>query len=136
MKMARLFAFGLRDSACCALFICVVGASLCGCGEKESGAPPAATYFLDAQQALAKGDNAAALAALQASIDADPNSYAYMERIKINGKQGSDAAVEEDIQALVKLDPENRDIAWIRQEMKKPAAERFGPGSAPPSSRK
>jgi predicted Zn-dependent protease len=90
----------------------------------------------DAQEALARGDTAAALTALQASIDAQPNSFAYIERIKINAKQGNDAAVEEDVQALLKIDPENRDIGWIRAEMKKPAASRFDANSKQPSMSK
>ena len=107
-----------------------------GCGGTESGPPEAAKLFLDAQRAAASGDNAAALAALQASVDAEPNVYAYMERIKINAKQGTDAAVEEDVQAILELDPENRDVAWIRTEMKKPAAARFDETAKPPSASK
>ena len=59
-----------------------------------------------------------------------------MERIKLNGKQGNDAAVEEDVQAILELDPENRDVAWIRTEMKKPAAARFDASVKPPSATK
>ncbi len=108
-----------------------------GCGSSEEKAlPPFAQSFSEAQAALARGDNAAALVALQASIDAMPNVYAYMERIKLNGKQGNDAAVEEDVQAILELDPENRDVAWIRTEMKKPAAARFDASVKPPSATK
>lgn len=108
-----------------------------GCGSSEEKAlPPFAQSFSEAQAALARGDNAAALVALQASIDAMPNVYAYMERIKLNGKQSNDAAVEEDVQAILKLDPENRDVPWIRLEMKKPAAARFDPAAKPPSATK
>ncbi|MBA4104524.1 MAG: hypothetical protein C0485_02115 [Pirellula sp.] len=109
---------------------------LSGCGETEKGPPPAAQLFLEAQQAIAKGDPTAALTALQASIDADPNEYSYMERIKINGKQGNDAAVEADVQEILKLNSKNRDIDWIRAEMKKPAAARFDGSTTPPSARK
>lgn len=109
---------------------------LAGCGAGDSDVPDAAKHFLDAQAAIATGDNAAALVSLQAAIDADPSTYAYMERIKINGKQGNDAAVEEDVQAILEIDPENRDVAWIRTEMKKPAAARFDASAPPPSARK
>ena len=108
-----------------------------GCGGSEQKALPSfAQSMSEAQEALARGDTAAALTALQASIDAQPNSFAYIERIKINAKQGNDAAVEEDVQALLKIDPENRDIAWIRAEMKKPAAARFDANSKQPSMSK
>jgi hypothetical protein len=118
------YAFGTSSLALC----------LAGCGGSESGPPKSAQLFLEAQRAAASGDNAAALASLQASIDAEPNVYAYMERIKINAKQGADAAVEKDVQAILKLDSENRDVAWIRAEMKKPAAARFDAAAKPPSA--
>lgn len=121
------FAFGISSLAFC----------LAGCGGSDSSGPPeSAQHFLEAQRAAASGDNPAALASLQASIDAEPNVYAYVERIKINAKQGTDAAVEEDLQAILKLDPENRDVAWIRTEMKKPAAARFDATAQPPSASK
>lgn len=119
-----------------AMALSLLALTLSGCGETEKGPPPAAQLFLEAQQAIAKGDPAAALAALQASIDADPSEYSYMERIKINGKQGNDAAVEADVQEILKLNPKNRDIDWIRAEMKKPAAARFDGSTQPPSARK
>jgi hypothetical protein len=109
---------------------------LVGCGGPESGPPESAQLFLEAQRAAASGDNAAALALLQASIDAEPNVYAYMERIKLNAKQGADAVVEEDVQAILKLEPDNRDVAWIRAELKKPAAARFDAAAKPPSATK
>lgn len=110
---------------------------LIGCGGSEQKALPSFAQSMgEAQEALARGDTAAALTALQASIDAQPNSFAYIERIKINAKQGNDAAVEEDVQALLKIDPENRDIGWIRAEMKKPAASRFDANSKQPSMSK
>ena len=111
------------------------GVLLAGCGG-DSDVPGAAKHFLDAQAAIAAGDNAVALVSLQAAIDAEPSTYAYMERIKINGKQGNDAAVEEDVQTLLKIDPENRDVAWIRLEMKKPAAARFDAAAKRPSEAK
>jgi Tfp pilus assembly protein PilF len=108
-----------------------------GCGGSEQGLPSAAQSFLDAQAAIARGDNAAALTSLQAAIDADPKAvFAYMERVKLNARQGSDAAVEEDLQAILKIDPGNRDIGWIKAEMKKPAAERFDPNAKAPSASK
>jgi hypothetical protein len=120
-----------RVIGACSLTICLVG-----CGGSDGGPPDAAQRFLEAQEAIARGDNAAALASLQASIDANPNTWAYMERLKINAKQGADAAVEEDVQAILKLNPENRDVAWIRTEMKKPAAARFDAAAKPPSATK
>jgi hypothetical protein len=135
-RIVTFLAFKSLRSVRCAFGTSFLALCLLGCGGSESGPPEAAQRFLEAQRAAASGDNAAALASLQASIDSEPNVYAYMERIKINAKQGADAAVEEDVQAILKLDPENRDAAWIRAEMKKPAAARFDAAAKPPSATK
>jgi hypothetical protein len=112
-------------------------AAILGCGgSSEPRIPESARLLLEAQKSIAAGDNAAALTALQGSIDSEPTTWAYLERIKLNGKQGNDAAVEEDVQAILKLDPENRDVAWIRTEIKKPASARFDASATPPSARK
>ena len=134
--MVGLSAVKSLDSTRCAIAFSFLALVFSGCSESEKGPPPAAQLFLEAQQAIAKGEPAAALTALQASIDADPNEYSYMERIKINGRQGNDAAVEADIQEILKLNPKNRDIDWVRAEMKKPAASRFDGSTTPPSARK
>lgn len=135
-RMVSFLAFMSLRAVQCAFGTSSLALCLAGCGGSEGGPPEAAQRFLEAKQAMARGDNAAALASLQASIDAEPNAYAYMERIKINAKQGADPAVEEDVQAILKLDPENRDIDWIRAEMKKPAAARFDAAAKPPSATK
>jgi hypothetical protein len=112
-------------------------AAILGCGgSSEPNIPESAQLLLEAQKSIAAGDNAAALTALQASIDSEPTTWAYLERIKLNGKQGNDVAVEEDVQAILKLDPEHKDVAWIRTEMKKPATARFDASATPPSARK
>jgi Tfp pilus assembly protein PilF len=111
--------------------------SMSGCGGTEKAPPDAAQRFIEAQEAIARGDNTAALASLQASIESEPNVWAYKERAIINAKQGTDAAVEEDLQAILKLDSDNVDVAWIRAELKKPAANRFqGAAAKAPSSSK
>ena len=112
-------------------------AAIIGCGgSSEPNIPDSARLLLDAQKAIAAGDNAAALTALQASIDAEPTTWAYLERAKLNGKQGNDQAVEQDCVEILKLDPEHKDVAWIRAELKKPASARFPEGAEPPSARK
>ena len=105
-------------------------AAIIGCGgSSEPNIPDSARLLLDAQKAIAAGDNAAALTALQASIDAEPTTWAYLERAKLNGKQGNDQAVEQDCVEILKLDPEHKDVAWIRAELKKPASARFPEGA-------
>jgi hypothetical protein len=117
-------------------FSCVLAAIL-GCGDSsEPNIPDSARLLIEAQKSIAAGDNAAALTALQASIDAEPTTWAYLERAKLNGKQGNDQAVEQDCVEILKLDPENKDVAWIRTELKKPANARFAEGVEPPSARK
>ena len=107
-----------------------------GCGSGEPKVPEASQRLIEAQEAIAKGDEAAALTALQASIDSKPSVWAYLERAKINLKKGDDQAVEADCAAILQLDPENRDAPWLRSELKKPASNRLQAGSAPPSSGK
>jgi hypothetical protein len=112
-------------------------AAILGCGgSSEPKIPESARLLLEAQKSIAAGDNAAALTALQASIDAEPTTWAYLERAKLNGKQGNDQAVEQDCVEILKLDPQHKDVAWIRAELKKPASARFAEGAAPPSARK
>ncbi|MCC6493568.1 MAG: hypothetical protein IT424_11170 [Pirellulales bacterium] len=99
--------------------------------------PPSAQLLLDAKAALASGDNARALEALNASIDAQPTVWALVERARLNAKLGSDQAARDDCRQLRSLDPENRDAAWLEGELKKPAADRFeGKFADPPSARK
>lgn len=112
-------------------------AATLGCGgSSESNIPESDRLLLEAQKSIAAGDNAAALTALQASIDSQPTTWAYFERAKLNGKQGNDQAVEQDCVEILKLDPENKHVAWIRAELKKPASARFAEGAEPPSARK
>lgn len=112
-------------------------AAIVGCGgPSEPRIPESARLLLEAQKSIAAGDNAAALTALQASIDAEPTTWAYLERAKLNGKQGNDQAVEQDCVEILKLDPQHKDVAWIRAELKKPASARFPEGALPPTARK
>ena len=141
MLASRLFDFVrlTHQRALSGLLASVIGllGLTLGCGSEEKDPPNAAQKFIEAQEALARGDNAAALASLQASIESEPNIWAYKERAVINDKQGTDAAVEEDLQAMLKLDPDNVDVAWIRAELKNPAASRFqGAAAKAPSSSK
>ena len=110
-----------------------------GCGDP----PPEARFgsfgehFMEAQKALAAGDTAAAMDALNASIDAQANPWAYLERAKLHLELGESEAAQADAQAGLKLQPENRDLQWLVTELEKPPNQRFkGRFAEPPSTGK
>jgi Tfp pilus assembly protein PilF len=112
--------------------------SLAGCG--GSSGPKlsdSSKLLIEARTAIADGNPAKAMESLDASIAAQPTSWAYLERAKLNARQGSDQAAEADCKEVLKLDPENRDVPWIRGELKKPKEKRFqGQFQFPPSAKK
>lgn len=86
---------------------------------------------------MAAGDEAKAIELLSASIEGEPNLWAYLDRAKIYATQGNDAAAQADCEAALQLAPENRDIPWIQGELKKPKDKRFqGAFELPPSAKK
>jgi hypothetical protein len=110
--------------------------SLTGCGEPTEAdkISDSGQHLIDARQAIADGDTPKALEALSASIESEPNVWAYIERAKLNAKQGADEAVLDDCQEILKLHPENRDVPWLKGELKKPVKSRFqGRFAVPPS---
>ena len=125
----------LKLSASCALALSLVLACL-GCGGPAGGHAPAIAgqKLEEAKKAIAAGDAAGAMTALQASLDAQPNTWAYAERAKLNAKAGKDQEALADCEEILKLNPENRDVPWIKAELKKPADKRFQ--TAPPSTKK
>jgi Tfp pilus assembly protein PilF len=106
-----------------------------GCGAPAGVDRAAAGQKLEeAKQAIAAGDAAGAMTLLQASIDAQPTVWAYLERAKLNAKQGKDQEALADCEEIIKIHPDNRDVAWIKTELKKPAGKRFQ--TAAPTLRK
>jgi len=118
--------------------LCLVGvAALIGCGESSPPIPESGQYLIEAREALAAGDTAKAKVALDASIAASPNRWAYMERAKLNAREGKDDAVLADCAELLEIDPKDPDIPWLKGELKKPVDQRFkGAFAIPPSYRK
>ncbi|WP_425398629.1 hypothetical protein [Aeoliella sp.] len=112
--------------------------SACGCnGGSEPDAQPAVQQFLRAQELLSSGDQAGALDAFSASIEADPTAWAYLGRSKLYLEQGQDAAAIADCEAGLALEPANADLQWLLGEAKKPSGERFkGKFKNPPSDLK
>lgn len=107
-----------------------------GCGGPASGRDPvvAGQKLEEAKKAIASGDTASAMTLLQASLDAQPNTWAYAERAKLNAKAGKDQEALADCEEILKLNSDNRDVPWIKAELKKPADKRFQ--TAPPSTKK
>ena len=113
----------------------LLAAACIGCGGPAAVDHASAGEKLEeAKQAIAAGDTAGAMTALQASIDAQPNTWAYLERAKLNAKQGKDQEALADCEEILKIHPENRDVPWLKAELKKPADKRFQ--TRPPSSNK
>jgi tetratricopeptide (TPR) repeat protein len=106
---------------------------MCGCGEGPQVAADA--IVLEAQEAVAVGDQAKALELLSRSIEINPSYYAYSARAKIYLDQGDAAAALADCEAGLALFPAHADLLWLQGEAKKPADDRFqGENAEPPSS--
>ena len=110
-------------------------ALLAGCGQdSEPKISDASQHLIEARKAIVDGSAPKALEALNASIESEPNVWAYLERAKIHARQGADEEARKDCKAILELAPENRDVAWIEGELKKPVEQRFkGRFASPPS---
>jgi hypothetical protein len=114
-----------------------IGLAPVGCADSSPPISDSGQHLIDARAAIAAGDTAKAKAALDASIAAEPNRWAYMERAKLNAREGNDQAVLADSAELLKLNPKDPDVPWLKGELKKPKEKRFqGQFAIPPSFRK
>lgn len=118
-----------------AVLLCILLALAQGCDERpEERFGSAGEHFMRAQDALAAGDSAAAMEALNASIDAGPNPWAYLQRAQLHLEQGDADAAKADAEAGLETQPENRDLKWLATELRKPPQKRFkGRFAEPPS---
>jgi len=108
---------------------------LLGCGKREKPTVQANNLFLEAKKLIAAGDNVKALETLNQSIAVEPAMWAYHERAKLQAQMGNVEAALADCDAALKLEPDDADATWLRNELKKPAAERFkGKLKTPPSA--
>jgi hypothetical protein len=103
----------------------VVIVALTGCGESKPTLDESSDYFVEAQTAIAAGDTAKALELLGLSIETKPYSFAYFQRARIYVDQGKDAEALADAEAGLAIEPENLDLKWLRDELKKPKPKRF-----------
>jgi hypothetical protein len=105
-----------------------------GCADSSPPISDSGQHLIDAREAISAGDTAKAKSALDASIAADPNRWAYMERAKLNAREGNDEAVLADCAELLKINPKDPDVPWLKGELKKPKEKRFqGQFATPPS---
>ena len=108
-----------------------------GCGDSKREMPQSLNLQLEAKKAMAAGDTAKALEALTGSIESKPTVWALLERAKLHLAQGDEDAAKADCLKALEVEPENRDIKWLREEIKKPESKRFkGRNKLPPSSMK
>jgi uncharacterized protein HemY len=116
---------------------CVVIYALIGCKRGEQPLPQSTVLLVQAQEALAAGDDQAALAALGNSIASQPTVWAHLERAKLRLKMGDEPGATADCDAALALSPGNPEVSWLKGELAKPADKRFqGQFKDPPSSRK
>jgi hypothetical protein len=99
--------------------------ALLGCGESKPTLDDSSDYFVQAQSAIAGGDTAKALELLSLSIESKPYHFAYFQRARIYVDQGKDAEALADCEAGLALVPDNADLKWLRDELKKPKPKRF-----------
>jgi hypothetical protein len=104
----------------------IVGCLLtAGCGPAEQELGDATEHYLAAQDALAAGDSATALKELEASIQAQPDVWAYFQRARLLSEMGQDQRALADCRAGLALDPEHEQLKWLEAELRKPAPQRF-----------
>jgi hypothetical protein len=106
-------------------FASVFAIALLGCGENKPTLDDSGDYFVQAQTALDAGDTAKAVELLSLSIESKPYPFAYFQRARIYVDQGKDAEALADSEAGLALDSDNADLKWLRDELKKPKANRF-----------
>ena len=114
----------------------MLGLALPGCGEKERATPPDDALVFQARDALAAGDKPKALDLYTQAIEIRGTSWAYFERGRLKGEMSDPKGAMEDCVKGLEIDPENRDLIWLRDELKKPKASQFQPGAVPPSRKK
>lgn len=106
-----------------------------GCGSNETPISNSNQLFIEASKLLGEGRKEAALEKLSQSIAAEPSLWAYRERAKLLLEQGKDDEALKDCDAALALVPEDPDMLWLKDEIEKPAAQRFqGKFKLPPSN--
>jgi Tfp pilus assembly protein PilF len=107
-----------------------------GCDRAPTASiPQASDLYLQATEALAAGDKDEALQLLTASIEAEPQAWAYRERAKLYEKMNNDAAARADCEAGLKLAPDDAELLWLKGELGKPKDQRFkGRFAEPPKA--
>jgi hypothetical protein len=105
-----------------------------GCGH-SSNPTKAYDHLIAAAEAIQAGDKEKAFAELNASIDTNPNGWAYFERARIHLEQNREAEANADCQMGLQLEPSNSQLRWLAAELKKPAPQRFKGRFARPPGR-
>lgn len=115
----------------------VVVSAISGCGDDKPELSDSRNYLVEAREAMNAGDNAKAMEMLKSSIEAQPNTWAYIELAKLQVEAGEDEAAMQNIEAGLALDPDSADMKWLKGELEKPEGKRFqGRFKNPPSASK
>lgn len=114
----------------------VAGFSGCEDPNLVAGRKSDALYHA-AAEAQQQGDHPKALDLFSQAIATRPSGYAYLGRAKLYLEMKDEANANRDVEAGLQLDPEHRDLIWLRDQLKKPEKQRFkGSAAQPPSASK
>lgn len=106
-----------------------------GCGDNGPKVSDANKLFIEASKLIGEGHQQAALEKLDESIADEPLLWSHRERAKLLLEMGKDDAAMKDVDAALRLAPDDPDLLWLQGEIAKPAAQRFqGRFKSPPSS--
>jgi len=94
-------------------------------------------YMMEAQQALANGDQNAAIEKYTAAIESSSDPTAYFERARLYADLGRLEEATADCNKAKELGYKAADVDWLSKQIQRPEAQRFrGPQALPPSHNK
>lgn len=127
----------MRSVVICTILVGLTSFALVGCGGSQQDGSQfqhdeAAKLFLEAMK-VRPTDQTQALELLTQSIEARASHNAHYHRGWLYALQGQDEAAAADVKAGLELEPESKELHWLDEELKKPAAQRklAGPPTAP-----
>lgn len=79
----------------------------------------------EATAALASGDKELAVAKLTESIDSEPTTGCLFDRAKLYESMDQDDKALADCNQGLVLQPDHKDLKWLKKQLEKPKAKRF-----------
>ena len=114
--------------------VCSVAALILTFGCSQQRLPESVSIHMQAMTASAADDHETAVQLLSQLVENNPNPQIYFDRARSLIALGRIDEALQDCDAGLQIDPEDRDLIWLRQEAEKPANLRFqGRNASPPS---